>query len=249
MEQLDLYVTTLCVLIFFLASFVRGAFGFGDSLICMPCLLMIMPLSEATVLSGFLSLIIGLTMSKKNFSEITKNRSECLRILIGSLFGIPLGATLLLMENLQKPLLITFACYLVVSPFLSSWIGRAFCFKSERYASIAGFIGGSVGGFLSTFGPPLVIYGRLRHWTPSQFTSVLQPYFVLGNIIGIITYAVLGLIGFKILQVTLISLPIIWIAIALGQRTNQMLSAQRFGHYANALLIFTGFFILYQSLA
>ena len=42
-------------------------------------------------------------------------------------------------------------------------------------------------------GPPLVIYGALRRWSPQYFRATLQGYFLPATLAGLIGYAATGL--------------------------------------------------------
>jgi hypothetical protein len=42
-------------------------------------------------------------------------------------------------------------------------------------------------------GPPLVIYGSMRRWSPQHFRATLQGYFLPASIIGMSGYRLAGL--------------------------------------------------------
>ena len=45
--------------------------------------------------------------------------------------------------------------------------------------STFGFFAGILGGAYNTNGPPVVIYGSLRKWSPATFRATLQGYFFM----------------------------------------------------------------------
>src|SRR5262249_25397617 len=61
---------------------------------------------------------------------------------------------------------------------------RRFELKDDRLAWLFGFTGGVLGGAYGMNGPPLVVYGSLRHWSPEHFRATLQGYFLPASLLG-----------------------------------------------------------------
>lgn len=241
-------IVVACTAILFFASVFRSVFGFGDSLIAMPLLVFFIPLEDAVVIGAFFSLVIGLALTKKNFGTIVSHKRETTRLIVGSVVGTIPGVLLLKLPNTNF-LLIIFAAYLILSPLLGSYLKRHLEFADDRHAHYAGFLGGFFGGLFNTNGPPVLIYGNLRKWSPLQFGSILQPFFVLGNIIGLSSYLILGVMNLDQIKLILIALPFCLLAIFLGQRLTRFVNQERFATYTTGIIMFTGIMIMAKAIS
>src|ERR1041384_5395771 len=52
-----------------------------------------------------------------------------------------------------------------------------------------------LGGAYGVNGPPLVVYGNMRQWSAGHFRATLQAYFLPVSLIGVLGYAIQGLLG------------------------------------------------------
>lgn len=70
-------------------------------------------------------------------------------------------------------------------------------------------------------GPPLVVYGALRDWSPQRFRATLQGYFLPASIVAMAGYAIAGLWTYTVTKYFLLSLPVVLLATFLGGILNQ----------------------------
>jgi uncharacterized protein len=142
-----------------------------------------------------------------------------------NLFGIPLGLLLLtaVAETVVKAILavviIGFSLYCLVSR-------SPYQLKNDQWAWVFGFSAGVLGGAYGMNGPPLVIYGSLRHWSPEQFRATLQGYFLPASLVGMCGYWLAGLWIPAVTRYYLWSFPLAVAAILLGRAINQRLEGQ-----------------------
>jgi uncharacterized membrane protein YfcA len=113
----------------------------------------------------------------------------------------------------------------------------------------SGFCSGILGGAYGMNGPPLVIYGSLRRWSPQHFRATLQGYFLPSSLLGLIGYAAIGLWVPAVTRYFLLSLPGILLAILMGRALNQRFRGDGFFRYAYAALIVIGVVLVMQSFA
>src|ERR1700739_3270567 len=59
---------------------------------------------------------------------------------------------------------------------------------TDRLGWVFGFVAGILGGAYGVNGPPLVIYGSLRRWSPEHFRATLQGYFFPASLLGMCGY-------------------------------------------------------------
>jgi uncharacterized membrane protein YfcA len=107
---------------------------------------------------------------------------------------------------------------------------------------------GVLGGAYGMNGPPLVVYGALRRWSPEHFRATLQGYFLPASVIGMIGYWAAGLWTPSVSRYYLLSLPTALLAIVLGRRINRRVDARQFSVYVHAGLIVSGAGLVLQAL-
>ncbi len=219
-------LTTFAVLaVLFLATFVRSTIGFGEALVAVPLLALVLPVEVAAPLSVLVSITVAVIVVIQDWRNIHFRSAGWL--VVSTLFGIPLGLLMLktVPESIVKAILglfiILFAIYSLVSRTHR-------VLPNDRLAPLFGFSAGILGGAYGMNGPPLVIYGVLRRWTPAQFRATLQGYFLIASIGGMVGYAFTGLWTRVVSGYFLVSLPLALIATFLGRLAHRRLSGPRF---------------------
>ena len=96
-------------------------------------------------------------------------------------------------------------------------------------------------------GPPLVIYGTLRRWSPQHFRATLQGYFLPASVVAMAGYWFAGLWTPVVTHAYLICLPAAIPAIFLGRWVNHHLHSDAFLKYVHAGLICIGLVLLMQA--
>jgi hypothetical protein len=97
-------------------------------------------------------------------------------------------------------------------------------------------------------GPPLVIYGALRRWSPQHFRATLQGYFLPASLLGMVGYALAGLWVPAVTRYYLLSLAPALAAVLLGRMVNRRMKGHTFIPYVHAGLVVIGLTLLVQSL-
>ena len=120
--------------------------------------------------------------------------------------------------------------------------------KDDRLAWLFGFGAGVLGGAYGMNGPPLVIYGTLRGWSPQQFRATLQGYFLPASLCGMGGYWLAGLWVSSVTRYYLLSLPLALAAIFLGRVVNQRMNGRPFLLYVHIGLVVIGAVLLIQSM-
>jgi len=238
--------TVYIMIIIFLATVVRATFGFGEALIAMPLLAMIIDIKIATPLMAMVGTSIALVILSKSWREV--DLPDAKRLILSSIFGIPLGIFLLkdvystLIKIILAFIIISFSAYKLLQPQISRMIGK-------RSSYVFGFFAGVLGGAYNTSAPPVVIYGTLRHWPPHKFRATLQGYFIPTGFFILIGHWVSGLWTSTVIQLYVYSIPIIALAIVVGYRLNRSVSATKFDRYIHMLLIAIAIVLLVDSIA
>jgi hypothetical protein len=239
--------TTLHVLIvIFLATLFRSAFGFGEALIAVPLLALFLSLKIAAPLAVLVSITIAAVVVVQDWRKIHLRSAGWL---VGAtLFGIPLGL-LLLTSRHQQAVKISLAI-LILAFAVYSLVGRKPPeLKTDNMAWLlgCGFVAGIIGGAFGMNGPPLVIYGAMRRWSAQHFRATLQAYFLPASLIGLIGYWVAGLWVPAVTHYYLLCLPVLLPAVWLGRVVNHRLHGDAFLRYVYLGLAGIGFVLLAES--
>ncbi|HUH27074.1 sulfite exporter TauE/SafE family protein [Gelidibacter sp.] len=240
-------ITFYILLIIFIATLVRSTFGFGESLIAVPLLLLLIPIEIAVPLSVLISIFVAAIVVVQDRKQIHLKSAKWL--IIFAILGIPIGLYLLIYgnENFIKTILglliILYSSYSLLSK-------STFRLKTDNkiWLFACGFLSGILGGAYGLNGPPIVIYGNLRNWTPKNFRATLQGYFLPVSSIGMFGYWYQGLWSWTVTYYFLISIPVIIPAIFLGRYLNHRLKDGTFLNYVYMGLIGIGLLLLSQSL-
>ncbi|GMQ79896.1 MAG: hypothetical protein BMS9Abin03_346 [Thermodesulfobacteriota bacterium] len=237
--------TILVLSIVSFATLLRSTFGFADAMFAMPLLAVIIGLKTATPLMAIIAMTISTTILIKNWREV-KIKSAW-RLFISSLAGIPLGLWFLkgaheaFMKLFLAAVILCFSTYSLIKPRLTA-------IKSENQAYIFGFFAGVLGGAYNTNGPPVVIYGSLRKWSPVTFRATLQGYFFMAGIFICLGHGFAGLWTRTVLSYYLFSLPLVFVFTFIGGWLNRTIPQGKFDRIIHSFLIIIGIFLFIQTL-
>lgn len=243
MDVLTVYILT----VIFIATLVRSTFGFGESLIAVPLLSLLMPIEIAVPLAVLISIFIAAVVVVQDRKQIHFKSAKWL--IIFSILGIPIGLMVLIYGNeilIKSVLGILIIIYSLYS--LSSKNSFKLETDNKVWLFVCGFLSGILGGAYGLNGPPLVVYGNLRNWTAKNFRATLQAYFLVAGIIGMFGYWYKGLLVSTVGYYFLISLPAIIPAIFLGRYLNHQLKSDTFLKYIYLGLIGIGILLLSHAL-
>lgn len=230
--------------ILFLASTIRSAFGFGEALIAVPLLALIIPINVAAPVAVLISITIAGIVVLQDWQHVHFRSAGWL--VLSTLIGTPLGLILLSVAAEQTIKLILAVIIIAFSAF--SLLSRTKAkLQDDRLAWLFGFGAGILGGAYGMNGPPLVIYGALRGWSPQQFRATLQGYFLPASLMVMGGYWLTGLWTSEVTHYYLVSLPEIVVAILLGRAINRRMSGHSFLLYIYIGLMVVGTLLLFQS--
>lgn len=240
--------TTLHVLlVVFVATLIRSAFGFGEALFAVPLLALRLPLGIAAPLAVLISITIAAVVVAQDWRKIHLRSARWL--IFATVPGIPLGLALLTSGHERAArvalaiLIMAFAAYSLIGaqpPELKT--------DSPAWLLCCGFLAGVFGGAYGMNGPPLVIYGAMRRWSAQRFRATLQGYFLPASILGMAGYWLRGLWVPAVTHYYLISLPATLPAIFLGRMVNRRLRAKSFLRYVYFGLALVGAVLFVQAL-
>ena len=240
--------TTLHVLlVVFLATMIRSTFGFGEALIAVPLLALTIPIEIAAPLAVLLSITIAAVVIAQDWRKIHVNSAGWL--LASTFPGIPLGIALLtsthqqLVKGVLAIVIVAFSGYSLAGRKPPELHG-----DSRGWLLGCGFAAGVLGGAYGMNGPPLVVYGAMRRWSPPYFRATLQGYFLPASAVAMAGYWFAGLWVPAVTHYYLLSLPVAVPAIFLGRAANHRLRGDSFLVYVHGGLVCVGLLLLVQAI-
>src|SRR5256885_8407135 len=93
------YTTLLVLAVLFLATLIRSAFGFGEALVAVPLLALIIPVRVAAPLAVLVSVTVAGLVLVRDWRQVHAGSAG--RLILSTLFGIPFG--LLLFTTVAEP--------------------------------------------------------------------------------------------------------------------------------------------------
>ena len=238
-------IAVIPLTVIFVACLVRSTFGFGEALVGMPILTMMLGVRVAAPLIALLSITIAAGILVRDWRSV--QWSSAWRLVVSSLVGIPIGLYLLtsVPEAAVKVVLaivmITFSAYCLARP------GRI-KLHSDFAAPLFGFAAGILGGAYNTQGAPLVIYGSLRQWPAEKFRATLQSFFIPTSVVIVAGHAIGGRVTDDVVRLYALSLPLALVALLLGGWLSRRVMAQHFVGWLYVVLIVIGLLLLGNAL-
>ena len=231
--------------VIFLATLIRSSFGFGEALIAVPLLALSMPVEIASPLAVLMSITVAVIVLIEDWRRV--HFSSAWRLILSTLFGIPLG--LLLLTTVSEAIVKAILAIIIIAFSTYCLLRRTpLELHNDRLAWLFGFAAGVIGGAYGMNGPPLVIYGTLRRWTAEQFRATMQGYFLFASTVVMAGYWLTGLWVRPVTRYYLIALPVAIVAIVLGRFVNRRLANRSFVRYIHFGLILIGISLLIESM-
>ena len=240
--------TTLYVLgVVFVATTIRSTFGFGEGLVALPLLAFVLPVEIAAPVVVLLSTVIAAIVVAQDWREIHWRSTAWL--LAPTFAGIPFGVALLTsghqrqVKGVLAAMIVMFSIYFLVSPKPPE-------LRQDRRSWLlgCGFVAGVLGGAYGLNGPPLVVYGSMRRWTPRHFRATLQAYFLPASAAALAGYWHAGLWTPQTVRYSLVALAIAPPAIFIGRAANRRLTGGVFVRFVYGGLACVGLTLLAQTI-
>ena len=234
--------------VIFVATLIRSTVGFGEALVAVPLLALRTPVSVAAPLAVLVSIVVAVVVVVQDWRRIELRSARGL--ILASLLGIPLGV-LLLATARDHAVRLVLGCVIIVFSLHALTMGGARRLEHDHpgWLAACGFLAGVLGGAYGMNGPPLVVYGALRRWSPQQFRATLQGYFLPVSLVGLAGYLYVGLWDAAVTRYFLWSLPGMALGIVLGRALNRRIRSDRFVRFLYLGLVLIGTVLVVQGVA
>ena len=236
-----IFVTSVIVV----AGFARGALGFGEAMIAMPLLALVLPLTTAAPLVALAAIVTSGVILQQDWRHVVLRAAAMLTIF--GLLSIPAGIILLrtlddwTIKVLLALVVLGFAVWSLKHP-------QRFKLSNDRWAPAFGIAAGLLHGAYNTSGPPLVIFATLRQWPPQTFRATVQTYSVIASVWVIAVHWISGLVTREILLRFVWAVPFLVIATLAGRELTRRFPTERFIRLVYFALIAIGIWLLISCL-
>ena len=238
-------LTLQVVGIVFLATFVRGLTGFGNALVAMPLLALVVEPRTASPLVGLTAIVMATLMLAAHWREV--HLGSAWRLLVASVPGLVIGLWFLTTFGGS-------AIRLALGVFILSYSLYDLCrprlahLEDERWVYLAGFISGIIGGACNANGPPIVIYGTMRGWSPERFRATLQGFFLPAGLLILVGHASSGLWTREVFRLFLWCLPGVFLGVLLGSLVAKRVKQGHFRVIIHSVLIASALMLFWKAL-
>ncbi len=220
----------------FLAAFVQVVAGFGFALLCMPIMVIAVPVEQAVVVSTLISVLTTTwqALHLRQYAQVPLLK----RLVPASFLGMPLGLVILNVVSDFSLKLALGISVLVAVVLLARNLNLAHV--GPRMDLGLGFVSGVLNTSLSTNGPPLVFDLQARRLPADEFRATISATFALGNIGGLALFIADGKINRTGLHAAAIALPAWALGQALGWPIRKHFHGERFRVMVLVLLAAAG---------
>lgn len=232
----------ICIIL--IASILQTSTGFGFSIMATPFLLMIFQPQEAIQINIILSLVISISLIWKIKADIDLTLLK--RFSIGSIFGVPFGILIFLSINID----VFKIGVSIILLLLTLLLIMNFKIKGNQKRD---FIIGGLSGLLTTSigmpGPPLLLYFTGTNTEKGKLRATTLTFFLFIYFISLLTQIIFSGTNEVIWLSSLYAVPIVFLGLFIGQRLFKRLNQKVFRVFTYILLIFTGVYLLIESLS
>ncbi len=228
-----LLAATLAIV--FVAALIRATWGFGDAVVGVPSLTLLIGMQVAAPTLVLVSVALSLLLLRERPSSI--DRRAVIRLLLGALIGIPLGLYVLTeVPELwaRRGLGVMLAAFAIGSlirarrPTPDAELELAPASAKIRLLDLGfGALAGASNAAFDISGPVLLIHASARKWTPDQLRMNLQAVFLPLALLTMIGHAVSGLWTRDVGLLALCCVPVVILAVVLGGRLRAKLAGPR----------------------
>lgn len=227
-------------------GFVSGLAGFGTALMALGIWLYIMPPSAAVPLVLICS-VIGQTSTLPSMWR-SFDLSLVWPFVIGGLFGVPLGTTLVAHAD-PRIFKLTVGVFLLVFP-VALYFSKpmAVTIGGKPADAAIGFAGGILGGLAGLSGPLPILWASVRGWSRDERRGIFQSFNTAVLFAALCLHAASGLLERDVIWLTVLAFPATLLGAWLGARVYHALSDRNFRDLVLGLLFLSGAGLLWNSI-
>ena len=226
-----------------LAGFTQGFAGFGSTLVALPLLGLILPVTVAVPACCLMAMAMNGILTFRLRRQVDWRMVA--RMLAWTLPGMAAGGLVLGLapDRLLKAALGT----TILAISVLSWRTPAERPKGGSFIWLAGFTAGVGGVCMGINGPQITAWATRQPFTRDGGKAFLVAFFLVAGFGNVGTQALNGLVNADTLRVFLTGAPALTIGVLAGSRASGLFSEEAFRKCVLALLAVTGAVLVAQS--
>ena len=245
MGSLSSFELLYSALVLLVAFAVRGAVGFGSSIVAIPLLALRLPLRTIVPVIALLSITAAIGQSVKDRQMIrwTAIAPLMLPTLLGILAGLYLFRAFE-QTTLRKFLglfVVGYAAHTFLAPRIAIPFIKVSLFSAIALGAPAGLITTLFGGMA---GPLFVIYLDLYRLEKTPFRATISALFLLNSGLRVIGYFVSGFYDLTTLLVFAAAMPVMVFGMTFGDRIHIKLGERTFREVIGTILLCSGLVLM-----
>jgi uncharacterized membrane protein YfcA len=227
----------IVAMVMLVSAFTQTLTGFGSALVSMSILPPLLGIQVASPLVALMAITLETILLVRFRGAL--NFKPVWRMSLASIIGIPIGLALArsisedLVLSVLGVVLVGYSLYALIAPRLPE-------LKRPVWAFVFGFVGGILSGAYNVAGPAAVIYGNCRRWSPDEFRSNLQAFFLVNDAFVLINHGLAGNLQPIVWSYYLAALPAILLGIFFGLKLDRRINPDVFRKLVQVLLIVMG---------
>ena|SRR5690625_32304 len=225
------------------ASILQTSTGFGFSIMATRFLLLIFEPTEAIQINLILSLIISIALIMKIRRDI--DFGILIRFVVGSVTGLPIGIMLFLLIDINRLKMVVSLIILVLT------ITLILKFRINQNKKRDFFVGGLSGAFTTSIGmpgPPLLLYFSGTDTQKEKLRGTTLAFYLFIYFVSLIIQATVAGTNKTVWISSLWALPFVFVGLYLGQLLFKRINQKVFRIFTYIILLFTGIYLLIESL-
>jgi uncharacterized protein len=234
---------SLYFLIILTASILQTSTGFGFSILATPFLLLIFNPMEAVQINLILSLVVSLALITKIKKDI--DFAILKRMIVGSFFGLPFGIFAFLMADITK---IKIGISLIILTLTLLLMLNLRVKQTNKNDLAAGVLSGSLTSSIGMPGPPLLLYFSGTDTQKEKLRGTTLAFYLFIYSISIVTQMIFAGTNKTVWVSSLYALPLVLIGLYVGQLLFKRVSQKIFRIFTYIILLFTGGYLLIESI-
>jgi uncharacterized protein len=246
MTMPPLEVVVFAPLIVLTAYVIFGISGFGSTLIAVPLLAHLFPLTFVIPMMVILDCIGSISMGVRLRADV--NRHELAPLLPFMIVGM-LAGLIVLLRTPGHILLAVLGVFVLAYGVLYASRKEAVIRLARWSAVPIGLFAGTTSTTFGVGGPIYVMYLTGRGATPAQIRATMPVIFILTTIARIVIFAGAGLFSAEVLMTAAALLPVMVLGMWLGNRLHLNLSRDHLVRVVGALLILSGISLIARAAA
>jgi uncharacterized membrane protein YfcA len=250
-QMLDPQYLWLFGLLIGLGAFSQGFTGIGFGIIVLAGIAFTpWDFERATVVLNLLLLVLNGSIIYASRKEAPIHWKLVGYILIGEVFGVPLGYWFILAFGSQPTFRIVFGVTLTL--FAANELFRLQIRKALNMAFgvLAGIIGGFLSGAFTAGGPPIALFVYSRQHDPRRVKGTLQTVFLSATIWRLANIILLGKgITLPVMKIAALTLPILIICSVLGHAASRRVSKAMFLKIVFSFILLAGIVNILKGLS